>query len=611
MTMRQITVEAYEDESRPQGGHAVILLHGLDTVPDRPAFRLRPVDAVAAGADTRGQRARALSPLATRKTHQGIELLVGPEVVANPQLLSGTPVIIEVPEAGVRGEFLWPSVRPLAPPRRRHVVVSKRPRAVIEPEPEPFHEDERAAAAGADVPPLDTEALARLLGEMQGEPIAIDDAASKPAAPGPVVANGHANGADHSSSTPVGGDVERAVASTLDETTAAPVEVAPPAEAAVPAAEPLPPPPEIATDMKWVAARDPLAVARKWAAPAFVASFGLLVFGLYSVATRYMKKPDEPVVSSPVQATRPAIAAAAKIVEPATPPPTSAAAPAAPAAPPPSGAAPAGARDGGTGGGGAATVAAAVPPAAAKPEPCAEAAIVTEPLAGGRMRIDITSACRAGQAVTIAYGGAELVRPLDASGRLDLALDLYAGTEAPAEVRLGDGGRRSLPVSAKDLDRVSKVAVLWKAPVDLDLHAFEYAARGDEHGHVFAARPSSLEAAEKEARAEHRGRGYLSVADQGASTGDRLEVYTFVHAEEQAGGVVPLAVDYASRGAVAAEPMCGKGALAEVPFRVVVRMRNGQVSRHAGTIAAAQCGVRIESAARLNPSALPALQIRK
>lgn len=30
MTMRQITVEAYEDESRPQGGHAVILLHGLE-----------------------------------------------------------------------------------------------------------------------------------------------------------------------------------------------------------------------------------------------------------------------------------------------------------------------------------------------------------------------------------------------------------------------------------------------------------------------------------------------------------------------------------------------------------------------------------------------------
>ena len=28
--MRKIIVEAFEDESRPQGGHAVILLYGLD-----------------------------------------------------------------------------------------------------------------------------------------------------------------------------------------------------------------------------------------------------------------------------------------------------------------------------------------------------------------------------------------------------------------------------------------------------------------------------------------------------------------------------------------------------------------------------------------------------
>lgn len=609
MTMRQITVEAYEDESRPQGGHAVILLHGLEQVPDRPAFRLRPVDAVVAGADRRGQRARTLAPLATRRTHQGIELLVGPDIVANPQLLSGTPVIIEVPEAGVRGEFLWPSVRPLAPPRRRHVVVSKRPREVIEPEPEPIAEDDPAADAVTDTVPLDTEALARLLGELPGEPIELDAAEPRPAVP---VANGHANGADVAAAAETG-PAAAVIAPSLAEDAAAPAPLVEPGLEAAAITEPAaqPPRPDAATDMKWVATRDPLAVARKWAAPAFVASLALLGFGLYSIASRYMVKTDDIAISAPPRAnTAPvpkAAAPVAPLVSPLAASPPGAFDAAGPGAPGSGGAGP---RGEGAGGGGA-NAAAAAAPAAVKPEPCKEASITTEALSGGRMRIGITSGCRAGQAVTITYGGAELVRALDPGGHLDLALDLFAGAGVAAEVRFADGGRRSLETAAKDLERVSKVAVLWRAPVDLDLHAFEYAARDDEHGHVFAARPSSLETAEKDVRSEHRGRGYLSVADRSAAAGDRLEVYTFVHADEQSGGVVPLAVDYVSRGGMASEPMCGRAPLAEVPFRLVMRLRNGQVTRHAGTIAAAECGARIEAAARLNPSTLPALQIRK
>ena len=120
--MRKIIVEAFEDESRPQGGHAVILLHGLDNVPQSTTFRLRPVDA---GQHTELRslwRNNALSPITTRVTDRGVEFVVGPDIVGNPMLLSGTPVVIELPDAGVRGEFLWPSVAPLAPPRRRHLV---------------------------------------------------------------------------------------------------------------------------------------------------------------------------------------------------------------------------------------------------------------------------------------------------------------------------------------------------------------------------------------------------------------------------------------------------------------------------------------------------------
>ena len=53
MAMRKIVVQAFEDPSRPQGGHAVILLRGVDSMPERPSIRLRPVE-VGDSLDARG-----------------------------------------------------------------------------------------------------------------------------------------------------------------------------------------------------------------------------------------------------------------------------------------------------------------------------------------------------------------------------------------------------------------------------------------------------------------------------------------------------------------------------------------------------------------------------
>lgn len=621
--MRQITVEAFEDESRPQGGHAVILLHGLDTVAERPTFRLKPVDAASNG-EERALRGRALSPLAIRKTHQGIELLVGPEVVANPRLLSGTPVIIELPEAGVRGEFLWPSVRPLLQSRRRNIVVTRRSRAA-EPDPDPG-EGTGSAAAGGSVP-LDTEALARLLGEVGGEPIALGDV-ERPA----LAANGQADDFEPSNANPADADASPQAPAGVAENGAAGEPAAAwaaPASPDVVAAVAPPPPAEIATEMKWTAERDARQSVARWTGLVFVGCIALLGAGLYSIATRTTQQPDALLAAAPATAGKatpasrgPVHAGDAKPRTAAGDAPAQVGVEAGKAAAPASGGGAAtgdvggdhgrAPQGGGPGGAGkTSAVAAGIPGGAKIAAPCQEASVSTEAMAGGHMRIRIQSACRAGQTVTIAYGGAEFVRTFDAAGRLDGVLDCFAGSDTPAEVRFADGGVRSVAVTANDLDRVSKVAVLWKAPVDLDLNAFEYAARAGEHGHVSAARPSSFEATQKLAQDEHRGRGFLSSADGGASAGDKIEVYTFIHAEGQESGLVALALDYASRGDVAHEPMCGTGALAEVAFRVVTRLRSGQVSRQTGIIGAAPCGARIDAGARHNASSMPALTIRK
>lgn len=254
-----------------------------------------------------------------------------------------------------------------------------------------------------------------------------------------------------------------------------------------------------------------------------------------------------------------------------------------------------------------------VPPATLKVDAatCSSADVQTEPLEGGRMRIGITATCRPGEAVQISYGGAEIIRRLDTRGSLEYVLDCFAGAAAPAELRFADGTRQSVPIAARDLDAVSKIAVIWRAPVNLDLHVFEYAARYDDAGHLWSKAPSSMEAARTQVAAEKRGHGYLSTSDSEASLGDKVEVYTFLHSDEQTSGAIAMALDYETRGELPAGATCGQGALAEIDFQVSMRPRGGQPTRQSGVLTRVDCGQRIAREARLNQAALPGLRIRR
>lgn len=121
--MRKVSVHAYEDPGRPEGGHAVVLLHGLTKAPNAPTFRLKPADA-STGADANGWPQGDLKPIASRITAEGLELQIGPEVTESELLLAGTLVEIEVQSAGARGEFLWPNIAPVLRPKRRTVIVN-------------------------------------------------------------------------------------------------------------------------------------------------------------------------------------------------------------------------------------------------------------------------------------------------------------------------------------------------------------------------------------------------------------------------------------------------------------------------------------------------------
>ena len=256
-------------------------------------------------------------------------------------------------------------------------------------------------------------------------------------------------------------------------------------------------------------------------------------------------------------------------------------------------------------------VAVAPPPLKIDAGACRAPEITTEALDGGMMALHITAACHPNETVQISYAGAEFLRKLNAWGALDFTLDCFAGTSSVVDVRFGDNTRKTIPVVARDLDKVSKIAVLWRAPVNLDLHVFEYAARHGQAGHLWAKKPSAIATARLASQTEKRGHGFLSAIDDDQSLGDKIEVYTFLHNDEQASGSIALALDYETRGETPAGATCGQGALAEIDFQVVIQPRGGQVTRQAGVLTRVECGIRIATESRFNQAALPGLRIRR
>jgi hypothetical protein len=257
------------------------------------------------------------------------------------------------------------------------------------------------------------------------------------------------------------------------------------------------------------------------------------------------------------------------------------------------------------------------PPAAPTPTPVAvetpvttETTVSTEALEGGRFKVAVAAPGRAGEAIQVSYGGANFVFVLDAKGQRTWTLDAFAGSAYPMTVRFADGTKRDVAVEVSDLDAVTKVAVIWQAPVNLDLHAFEYGASSGDAGHIWEGAASSIVRAREIARAGIRARGALTTKDNGAMLGDKLEVYTLYHGPNEQPGSIAFAVDYETRGDKPDANACGQAPLAAIPFTIVTLSRNGPPKREAGVLTAAPCNATLTSAQRLDRSLLPVLRTK-
>lgn len=555
--MRQVAVEAYADKRRTHGGYAVILLRGVTDLPPHTRVRLRPGDGGVHDTLRRPSNADTFVPLTTRITADGAEIVIGP---VGAHYAPAAPVRIEIDDAGIHGEFLWPCIVAPAPERRRRVIVARPLRAA--PAPPPLAAD---ASPGA-LPP----------------PAAAGDSAMQPPPVPPRLPDEHRSA---QAAMPVDATHPRPLPLPLPRHAAA--TVAERASLVADVRTPLPPAPGSAA----LAVESAAVHVPKRRFPRFLADRRAAVLDLES----------EPVSSYPVAGRldrRWRRKVGAGLALGLTAIAGMLAVPLARHAE----------RLGWSDGGGAPITTASI---ARLPVHCAAPVVEGEALDAGMMRLQVRSSCHAGQDVHIAYGGVDLVRRLDAVGTLDTEIDCFAGAKGDVAIRFGDGTARTLPVTARDLERVSKVALIWQAPVNLDLHAFEYGAQPGESGHRWNRAASSLDAARRAATRGGRGSGFISTAADGRSPGDQIEVYTFMHADGQTRGIVSFALDHAMDGAGLSQASCGDGALAEVGFRITMHSPSRKRLDDGGLIAPAECGESVANEHRYRSLAAWQLEVAR
>jgi hypothetical protein len=229
----------------------------------------------------------------------------------------------------------------------------------------------------------------------------------------------------------------------------------------------------------------------------------------------------------------------------------------------------------------------------------------------GRAELVVDSDCRRFQDMRIRYAGMEFVRTIDENGRLDFILDCIAGDAVPVEFVFADGSRLSRKPTALDLDKVTKLAVIWNAPVNLDLHAFEYAAAPGSQGDVWEGSPSSEADMAKRLALDKRGHGFITTSSTGKENGTKLEVYTFWHQPGQKSGVINMALDYESRAKGPRDPeTCGTGLYSDVEYEAVLLERNGAAKRFFAKFASLDCSIQLRGSDRYNHKTVPEIFVR-
>ena len=205
------------------------------------------------------------------------------------------------------------------------------------------------------------------------------------------------------------------------------------------------------------------------------------------------------------------------------------------------------------------------------------------------MEIDIAAPCQSGDTVTLSYGPYQFFNTLDANGSARILVDAFLPDVSSVQIAVPGSEPRTLPITTNDLEKISKVAIVWRAPVNLDLHVLEYAARKGGPGHIWADAPSTQKAARRKTETTGRARGFLTMLDRSNPNGHRAEVYTIINAPNQRSGTIGFTLDYQTRADGSGRDHCGNGPYASITLDVHITRSDRPSSKERAQIPAIPC----------------------
>ena len=223
---------------------------------------------------------------------------------------------------------------------------------------------------------------------------------------------------------------------------------------------------------------------------------------------------------------------------------------------------------------------------------------------GGASLLTVASPCRAGEPIEILHADLRFSGLLDAAGDVSIVLPVMDESGA-AEIVARDGASvaHELRFNWRELEMTRRIAVAWTDAVDLDLHAFEYAADFGDEGHVWQDSPRGFRLVRRSDG------GYLDTFEAAFDGAQTIEVYTFWANSRARRGVARIALDHASRGASPSGDYCGEGAFASPRYEVVRSERGVVTAKSRGRFAAVTCGASLTGEARYASDALRDLEI--
>ena len=109
--MTQPLIDISADASKPEGGHAIVLVRAVAEMPDPLLFTISalPDDPYDPSSDVEWSLGEH-KPIAARLTPDGLVMKIGPDIVDAAELQPGTPVVFAVTSAGISAELGWPDL---------------------------------------------------------------------------------------------------------------------------------------------------------------------------------------------------------------------------------------------------------------------------------------------------------------------------------------------------------------------------------------------------------------------------------------------------------------------------------------------------------------------